>query len=124
MSGKLRAPIPIFRSFNEAEAKDFYVRYLGFTVLFEHRFEPGFPLYMGLRRDGCELHLSEHHGDATPGASCRIPVDDIEAFLAEITERGHPRMKPGILDQSWGEREIHLLDPFGNRLVVCCSMEP
>ena len=40
---------PILRSFDEARARDFYVRYLGFEVLFEHRFEPGLPLYLGLR---------------------------------------------------------------------------
>ena len=30
------------------------------------------PLYLGVRRDGFVLHLSEHHGDAGPGASVRI----------------------------------------------------
>ena len=41
---------PILRSFDEARARDFYVRYLGFEVLFEHRFEPGLPLYLGHAR--------------------------------------------------------------------------
>ena len=109
--------VPILRSFDEAEARDFYLRYLGFKVLFEHRFEPGFPLYMAVRRGGCELHLSEHHGDATPGAAVRIEVGDVEALLAELNGRGHARMRPGIVDQDWGTREIMLTDPFGNRVV-------
>jgi hypothetical protein len=33
----------------------------------EHRFEPGFPLDLQVSRDGLVLHLSEHHGDGSPG---------------------------------------------------------
>ena len=113
------APIPILRIFDEALARDFYLRYLGFEVAFEHRFAEGLPLYLAVRRGGCELHLSEHHGDATPGSAVRIGVADAAAFLAEIEARGHPRMRPGLTDQSWGMREVMLTDPFGNRLVFC-----
>ena len=42
---------PIFRMFDQAKAREFYVDYLGFAVVFEHRFEENFPLYMGLERD-------------------------------------------------------------------------
>ena len=38
------APIPILRIFDEAKARELYLDYLGFTVRFEHRFEPGAPL--------------------------------------------------------------------------------
>lgn len=38
-----------------------------FRVDWEHRFEPGFPLYLQVSRDGLVLHLSEHHGDGSPG---------------------------------------------------------
>ncbi len=109
--------VPILRSFDEAQARDFYLRYLGFEVVFEHRFSDGMPLYMGVRRGACELHLSEHHGDATPGSAVRIEVPDVDGFHAEIEARGHPRLRPGIQDQSWGAREILLTDPFGNRIV-------
>ncbi|MBV7377791.1 glyoxalase superfamily protein [Maritimibacter dapengensis] len=114
--------VPILRSFDEREARDFYLRYLGFTVVFEHRFGPDMPLYMSVKRGACELHLSEHHGDATPGGAVRIEVSDIEALHAEITERGHPRLRPGIADQTWGAREVMLTDPFGNRVVFWQSL--
>src|SRR5690349_4182951 len=52
---------PILRSFDEAKAREFYVGFLGFKVDWEHRFEPDTPLYMQVSRDGCVLHLSEHH---------------------------------------------------------------
>jgi hypothetical protein len=44
----LRKTTPILRSFDEAKAREFYLDFLGFQVVFEHRFEPGMPLYMGV----------------------------------------------------------------------------
>ena len=70
----LRRTTPILRSFDEAKARAFYLDFLGFKVVFEHRFHAGAPLYMGIARGDCHLHLSEHHGDATPGSSMRIEV--------------------------------------------------
>ncbi len=115
----MRAPIPILRSFSELEARAFYIDYLGFDMLFEHRFHAGMPLYMALRRGDCELHVSEHHGDATPGSAVRIEVADIDAFHAELLRGPHPRLRPAIEDMPWGFRELRLTDPFGNRLVIC-----
>lgn len=37
--------IPLIRIFSEAKAKEFYVDFLGFSLDWEHRFEPGLPLY-------------------------------------------------------------------------------
>ena len=42
---KLGKTTPILRIFDEAKAKEFYVDFLGFKVDWEHRFEPGLPLY-------------------------------------------------------------------------------
>jgi len=66
--------VPILRSFDEAKAKEFYVDFLGFTVDFEHRFEPGMPLYMGISQGDCRIHLSEHFGDCAPGEVVRLTV--------------------------------------------------
>jgi Glyoxalase superfamily protein len=38
--------VPILRSFDEARSRGFYLGFLGFQVDWEHRFEPGLPLYM------------------------------------------------------------------------------
>ncbi|MBU2581516.1 MAG: hypothetical protein KJ622_07345 [Alphaproteobacteria bacterium] len=81
---KFGAVIPIFRCFDEAKAKEFYCGFLGFQVDFEHRFAPDAPLYFQVSRDGVALHLSEHHGDVTPGSTVRIEVDDIEALHGEL----------------------------------------
>lgn len=111
------APIPILRIFDEPIAMRFYVDYLGFTVDWEHRFEDGLPLYVQVSRGECVLHLSGHHGDATPGSAVRIGCAGLRAYLQELQSRGHPNARPGIETQPWGMNEMTLTDPFGNRLV-------
>ncbi|WP_230483442.1 glyoxalase superfamily protein [Sphingomonas sp. Leaf21] len=112
------APIPILRSFDAEHARAFYFDFLGFELVFEHRFEPDMPLYMGIARGACVLHLSEHYGDATPGSAVRIPVDDVHAFVAELNAKGHGHARPGKpRSMPWGMDEIALTDPAGNRLI-------
>ena len=82
---KIHRTTPILRIFDEAKAKEFYVDFLGFKIDWDHRFEPGLPLYLQVSRDGCILHLSEHHGDCSPGAAMRIEVDEIGELHAELT---------------------------------------
>ncbi|MGI9406050.1 MAG: glyoxalase superfamily protein [Hyphomicrobiaceae bacterium] len=112
----LHSPIPILRSFDEARAKEFYLGFLGFEITFEHRFEPGFPLYMGVRRDACELHLSEHFGDGTPGTYVRIGIDDLDDYCRTLNEKKYGNARPGIQAQPWG-RDMSISDPFANKLI-------
>ncbi|WP_137920622.1 glyoxalase superfamily protein [Hydrogenophaga sp. 2FB] len=107
---------PILRSFDEAKAREFYLDFLGFKLDWEHRFEPGFPLYMQVSRGGCVLHLSEHHGDACPGAAVRIETDELDAFHAQLTAAQYKYARPGIETTPWDSREVRIADPFGNRL--------
>lgn len=112
-----RKPTPIFRIFDEAKAKEFYVDFLGFTVDWEHRFEPGMPLYMSVSLGECVLHLSEHHGDCSPGSALRIPVDDIDAYQQQLLAKTYKYARPGPAQTvPWGGRELSIHDPFGNRL--------
>lgn len=114
--------IPILRSFDEAKAREFYLKFLGFQVDWEHRFEPGLPLYMQVSREGCVLHLSEHHGDASPGAAVRIGVANVDAYCRELNAKGYPYARPGVHDMPWGTRDMEVKDPFGNRLVFTSAL--
>lgn len=67
------------------------------------------PAYVGIRRDGAQIHLSEHTGDARPDTLIYVWVDDIEP-VASTFERP-------IDEAPWG-REVSLVDPDGNRLRV------
>jgi Glyoxalase superfamily protein len=109
---------PVLRSFDAGLARAFYVAYLGFRVDWEHRFEPTLPLYMQVSRAGLVLHLSEHHGDASPGACVFVRMTGLVAFHAELTAKGHAGARPGIEVMDWGQ-QMTLTDPFMNRLRFC-----
>ena len=108
--------IPILRMFDIAKAREFYLDWLGFAVAFEHRFAPDLPLYLGIARGALELHLSEHHGDASPGAHIRVETTGLDALHAELSAKRYRYGRPGIETMPWGARELTAHDPFGNRI--------
>jgi catechol 2,3-dioxygenase-like lactoylglutathione lyase family enzyme len=110
--------IPILRSFDETKAREFYCGFLGFTVDFEHRFEPGLPLYLGLSRAGMKLHLSEHHGDSSPGTTLFVPMTGVHALQRELSDKAYGYGRPQVQTQPWGE-VLEVYDPFGNRIRFC-----
>lgn len=119
---RLSKTTPILRIFDERKAREFYVEFLGFRVDWEHRFEPGLPLYMQVSRDGCVLHLSEHHGDACPGSAMRIEAADVDALHRELIQRNYGYARPGVETAPWGTREMSIKDPFGNRLTFTSAI--
>ncbi|WP_024616472.1 glyoxalase superfamily protein [Pseudomonas kilonensis] len=108
---------PILRIFDEAKALAFYVDFLGFTVDWQHRFGDDFPLYLQVSRGDCVLHLSEHHGDCTPGSALRIETDELEAFQQQLLAKQYRYAHPQIQAMPWGSQDMAISDPFGNRLV-------
>ncbi|MFT3715719.1 MAG: glyoxalase superfamily protein [Gordonia sp. (in: high G+C Gram-positive bacteria)] len=108
--------VPILRMFDEELTRGFYCDFLGFDVLFEHRFEPGTRLYLAVRLGDCELHLSQHFGDGTPGSHVRIEMTDVDGYIAglptdyEYARPGRPKK------QDWGDLEVTVTDPAGNTL--------
>jgi catechol 2,3-dioxygenase-like lactoylglutathione lyase family enzyme len=108
---------PILRSFDEAKTREFYVDFLGFHIDWEHRFAPDLPLYMQVSKDACVLHLSEHHGDGSPGVAIRIAAADVDAYQAELIAKRYKHARPGVDAVPWGAREMSIRDPSGNRLI-------
>ena len=110
--------IPIIRIFDVAKAREFYLGFLGFAVDWDHRFDEGMPLYMQISRAGLVLHLSEHHGDASPGSTTFVRMRGIRALHAELIGTHYSYMRPGLEQADWG-LELTVHDPFGNRLRFC-----
>lgn len=100
--------IPIFHVKDGHETAQWYAR-LGFEIEGEHRFAPGLPLYLFLRRGDVGLHLSEHRGDARPGTLVYFYVYDLDEIASEFNV--------AVNQQPWG-REVKLTDPDGNRLRI------
>jgi catechol 2,3-dioxygenase-like lactoylglutathione lyase family enzyme len=108
--------VPILRIFNIDKAKEFYQDYLGFSQDWEHRYSPDLPLYQQISRENLIIHLSEHHGDGSPGANIRVMMSGIEEYHKELGGKGYRYMRPGLEDTEHGTRELGVVDPFGNRI--------
>lgn len=116
---RLQMGIPVLRIFDEAKAKEFYLDFLGFTMDWDHRFGPNMPLYMQVSRSGLQLHLSEHHGDASPGSTVFVWMEGVDAYRAELMAKRYAYSKPGIQEEGPGGRTLEVPDPFGNRIRFC-----
>ena len=108
--------IPILRIFSIEKATEFYVDFLGFKIDWEHRFGDNFPVYIQVSRGNLLLHLSEHHGDASPGSTVFVWMRGIAAFHAELMAKDYRYNKPGLEDAVWDGRLVQVSDPFGNRI--------
>ena len=113
----LKAPIPILRIFSQEKAMEFYIDFLGFDLEWEHRFAEKAPLYMQVSRGDATLHLSEHHGDASPGAAVFFWMSGIVAYHEELLAKGYVYNRPGLEEVPWDVLKMEMRDPFGNRLV-------
>ena len=108
--------IPILRIFDYRVAIEFYVDWLGFTIDWEHEFEEGTPKYMEIVKDGLTLHLSEHHGDATPGSKVFLWCRGLKEYHEILINRKYKNNRPGLKETFYGSWAVEVIDPFGNRL--------
>lgn len=116
MTVRFERAVPIFRIFSLDKAREFYLGFLGFKIDWEHRFEPGAPVYMQISRDGLVIHLSEHHGDGTPGSIAYVYTTGVREWQRELIDKGYRHMRPGLEEQEWGMLEVTVIDPFNNRI--------
>ena len=109
---------PIFRIFDIEKAHSFYIKYLGFKLDWKHQYEENMPFYFQISLNEDVIHLSEHHGDSTPGSSIRIKIDEgLERYHLSLSEKGYLYSRPAIEKTSWGTIEITVIDPFSNRII-------
>jgi uncharacterized glyoxalase superfamily protein PhnB len=107
--------IPLVRIFDEQKAREFYCDWLGFQMDWEHRFEPGMPLYAQVSLGNLTLHLTEHAGDCTPGGKVFLRCTGLRAWCASL--KPYKYYRPSVEDAFWGGICMGLTDPFGNRLL-------
>jgi catechol 2,3-dioxygenase-like lactoylglutathione lyase family enzyme len=109
---------PTLRILDADAARRFYVERLGFRVDWEWR--QGGPAFLQVSRGGLALYLSESPRDGEPGGLAYLYVPDVDAWQAELAEAG-VELEEEPRDQPWGNRELRLRDPFGNRLCIATS---
>lgn len=115
--------IPQLRITKAGASLAFYVQGLGFTVDWQHQFEPGFPLFLQLTRAGQTIFLTGHAGDCQVGGAVYFIVADVDHCYRDFDRRGVVSMQ-APQDTSWGTREMVVTDPDGNRLRFATHVAP
>jgi catechol 2,3-dioxygenase-like lactoylglutathione lyase family enzyme len=94
---------------------------LGFFLEYEQT-EPD--VYVIVQLEGAEIHFFGYEAvdPASSHAGCYLRVSDADALHARwsrlgLPPEGIPRLSV-IADMPWGMRELHLVDPSGNRVRV------
>lgn len=109
--------VPVLRIYSQEKAREFYIDFLGCKIDWQHSFEEGGPIYMQVSRGNFALHLSEHHGDGTPGSVAYVYTSGVEELHRELNDKKYRHNRPGLQRQDWGMLEVAVVDPFNNRIV-------
>src|SRR5437588_9557335 len=108
--------IPVLHVESSVAAEEFYCTSLGFRQDFAYRPFGGLdPCYMGLVRDGVELHASSFSGDGGPRGVAFILVEAIDSLHAELVAK-NVAIDLAPTEQDWGNREMYVKDPDGNSI--------
>jgi catechol 2,3-dioxygenase-like lactoylglutathione lyase family enzyme len=113
--------MPALRITDYAKSKQFYAESLGFQINWEHRFQPDFPVFMEVSRDGLAFFLTEHTGDCPAGALIHLYVPDVDAWFSEFRQKGVPVKEPPN-ESLQGLRSMIVVDPDGNKLHICTRL--
>ena len=124
MPVQFRRVVPVFRIFSIEKAREFYLDFLGCKVDWDFRFTPDSPVYMQVSRDGLVIHLSEHHGDGTPGSIAYVYMTGVKDLHRELNGKNYRYNHPGLVEQKWGTIDLTVTDPFNNRITFAEPIEP
>lgn len=108
--------IPVLSIDEYDAAIRFYVQKLKFNVLFEHRHEPGFPVYMVVQNGNGNLTIGlSEHGKEHQGSEIYLIVNNIDEWHRRCVENKVP-LESGPTRMPWGNTEMLVKDPFRNAL--------
>jgi len=71
---------------------------------------------MQISRSGLVIHLSEHHGDGTPGSVAYVYTTGVRDLHRELHDKRYRHNRPDLQEQDWGMTEVTVVDPFNNRI--------
>jgi len=110
---------PILRIYDYDKTIEFYINWLGFNVDWVHVFEPGTPRYMQISMRDIVLHLSEHHGDGSPGIRLQFEqFEGLREYHKQLIDKQYKYNRPGLEVPFWNAKQIMVtvIDPVGNRI--------
>ena len=109
--------IPVLRIFDLNQTKEFYCDFLEWNIDWTHSFGENFPVYMQISKDSSVIHLSENYGDACPGSTIKIKLENIEDMASRLREKNYKYSKPSVEIMPWRTKEMWIRDPAGNKLM-------
>lgn len=107
----LQPPIPTLRVASLAEARPFYIDFLGFNG----DWGGDDSTYAQISRSGVTLHLNAQ-SRLSGSAGMLVRMDGIEALHAELSERQGRFAPSPVSFTPWDSRVFHVIDPFGNAI--------
>lgn len=122
----LLASYPVVVTDRLAACRDFYVRWLGYQVVFE----ASWFVYLAAGTHGIAF-MSPDHPSQPPGPDAfggkglflTLQVADADALFRRLQRAGVPIAYP-VRDEPWGQRRFGLLDPSGMWVDVVQQIEP
>jgi catechol 2,3-dioxygenase-like lactoylglutathione lyase family enzyme len=111
----LERAVPVLPGDDLAAAREFYVRRLGFDVVFEAS-EDGKNGIMGLRRGTIELTIDCPMSGHGRNACASLRVKSADAYYNDWQQKVEITRAP--INQPWGGRTFGFQDPFGNSLFI------
>jgi uncharacterized glyoxalase superfamily protein PhnB len=109
---RFKSVIPVVLVDDVEAALRYYTEKLGFQITFTTPWN-----YAGVGRDGLELHIGKGDGQRpyNRGANIYFMVEGLDALADDLRERGAITTEQ-IIEQVYGLRELHVIDPFGYHL--------
>ena len=86
--------MPVLRVASASVSFPFYVHGLGFTVDWEYRHEPDFPVFARLTREGQSIFLTEHADDCQLGGAVYFSVPDVDKCYQAFQATGRVQFLP------------------------------
>ena len=71
---------------------------------------------MGIKKDGIQIHLSEHYRDTTPGSKVFIICDEIKKVFPGTAKQALQILSPRLEKNFYNSLCIGVINPFGNRV--------
>jgi len=116
MTKRIEHVVAVLQIDSYQAAVEFYVEKLGFEIQMEHRHEPGFPVFMVVKRGELVFALSEH-GKGHPGTELYVYVDDVQDWYQRCLQNDINNLLPPD-KKPWGNTEMAITDPFRNLLRI------
>ena len=71
---------------------------------------------MEIEKDEITFHLSEHHGDGTPGTHVFIWCEGVKEYHENLINKRYTYNRPGLEETFYGSLAFIVNDPFNNKI--------